>query len=85
MSDRGGLQTPYADAPCPTPGGGSSSGGTSGGFDLGEGSAKETENSMSGLPAQQTTVAVEGGPSGPGTQVAMPPVASPGTFKTDGV
>ena len=83
--DRSGLQTPYTDAVVPTPGGGSSSGGTSGGFDLGEGSAKETANTMSGLPATQTTVAVEGGPSGPGSQVPMPPVNSPGTFKADGV
>lgn len=83
--DRGGLQTPYSDAVVPTPGGGSSGGGTSGGFDMGEGSAKETANTMSGLPATQTTVSVEGGDPGPSGQVPMPPVASPGTFPTKGV
>lgn len=82
---RGALQTPYTDAVVPTPSGSPAGGGTTGGFDLGPGSAKETANSVSGLPAQQTTVAVEGGPSAPGTQVPMPPVNSPGTFPTRGV
>ena len=82
---REGLQTPYSDAACPTPGGTSDGGGTRGGFDLGEGTAKETANSMSGLPAQQTTVAVQGGDPGASGSVPMPPVASPGTFKAEGV
>lgn len=81
---RGPLQTTYDDAVVPTPGGEMAGGGTSGGFDLGDGTPKETPNS-SGLPLQVTTVALPGGPSGPGTQVPMPPVASPGTFKTGGV
>lgn len=85
MADRSGLQTPYSDAQCPTPGGQGAGGGTSGGFDMGMGSAKETANSMSGLPAQQTTVAVEGGDPGANGQVPMPPVNSPGTFPTRGV
>lgn len=85
MADRAGLQTPYSDAVVPTPGGSGSGGGTSGGFDLGAGSAKETANSMSGLPPQQTTVSVEGGDPGANGSVAMPPVASPGTFPTKGV
>jgi hypothetical protein len=82
---RGVLQTPYSEAAVPTPGGSMEGGGTTGGFDLGPGSAKESPNSVSGLPAQVTTVAVEGGPSGPGTQVPMPPVQSPGTFPSKGV
>lgn len=84
MPGRGDLQTLYNDAACPTPGGDSSGGGTSGGFAL-DGGAKETANSMSGMPAQQTTVEVSGGSNAPGSQVPMPPVASPGTFKAEAV
>jgi hypothetical protein len=77
---RGDLQTTYEDAVCPTPGGDATGGGTSGGVDLGPGTPKESPNSVSGLPAAQTTVALDGGPGANG-QVPMPPVASPGTLK----
>lgn len=76
---RGPLQTPYSDAPVPTPGGEPAGSATTGGFDLPGGAAKETRN-QSGLPAQVTTVGVTGDSAGPGTQVPMPPVASPGTL-----
>lgn len=85
MANRDGLQTPYDDAVCPTPSGSGDSGGTRGGFDLGEGTKKETENSVSGLPLQQTTVSPTGGDPGANGQVPMPPVASPGTIKAGGV
>lgn len=79
MAKRGDLQTPYDNAACPTPSGAMSGGGTSGGFDMPDGQ-KESANSVSGLPALQTTVALEGGDPGPSGQVPMPPVASPGTL-----
>lgn len=85
MADRSALQTPYDNAVVPTPGGSASGGGTSGGFNMGEGSAKETPNTVSGLPPLQTTVSVQGGDPGVGGSVPMPPVASPGTFKAEGV
>jgi hypothetical protein len=85
MADRGALQSTFSDAVCPTPGGSGAGGGTRGGFDIGAGSAKETANSMSGLPASQTTVSVEGGDPGANGQVPMPPVQSPGTFPARGV
>lgn len=79
--ERDGLQTPYDNAVAPTPGGGASgSGGTRGGVDLGEGSAKETAN-MSSLPPLETTVGLGEGDPGASGQVPMPPVASPGTIK----
>jgi len=81
MADRAGIQTPYDNAVCPTPSGSMDGGGTSGGFDLVDGQ-KETANSQSGLPMQPTTVALQGGDPGPGGQVDMPPVASPGTIHT---
>lgn len=77
------LQTPFTNPTCPTPGGAASDGvATSGGFDLGDGTQKETAN-MSGLPALPTTY--NPGDGTPGAQVAMPPVASPGTIPTKGV
>jgi len=87
MPSRGEIQTPYSGAVVPTPGGDASGGGgTSGGFDLpGGATPKETPNSMSGLPAQQTTVSLQGDDPGPSGQIPMPPVASPGTIKTEGV
>lgn len=81
MANRSGIQTPFDKAVCPTPSGAPSGGGTSGGFDLPDGQ-KETANSESGLPAQPTTVALQGGDPGPSGQVDMPPVASPGTIHT---
>ena len=81
MSMKGPLQTPFDEAVAPISDGSPAGGGTSGGFDLGAGSQSETPNSLSGLPLQPTTVAVEGAPSAPGTQVAWPPVDSPGTIQ----
>jgi len=79
------LHTPFKKAGVPTPSGDpAGDGGTVGGFDMGEG-GKETPNGMSGLPRQRTTFPVKGGASGPGEQVEMPPVKSPGTFKSGGV
>lgn len=77
MVDRGPLRTPFDDAQCPTPGGEPSGGAAmQGGFDLGPGSQKETPNSVSGLPTAVTTFDV--GPGSEASQVAEPPVASPG-------
>ena len=78
MSQRGPISTPYDEAVCPTPGGEPAGGGSSGGFDIGPGSAKAAPNSVSGLPNAVDTFDITGGvPS----QVEMPPIASPGTFK----
>jgi hypothetical protein len=78
------LQTPFEKAVASAPSGSpSGDGNTTGGFDLPGGAEKESANSMSGLPAQITTFGVTGGENGPGTQVDMPPVASPGTFQTE--
>jgi hypothetical protein len=79
MTNRGPLQTPFDDAVAPTPSGEPSGGGVTGGFELGVGTEKETPNSVSGLPAQLTTVNVGEG-SAPGSQVPMPSVDTPGTF-----
>lgn len=81
---RGDLQTPYRDAVMPTPSGSSSGNGTSGGFDFPDG-RKESPNSISGLPALQTTVNPGEGAPGVDTQIPMPPVESPGTIPTSGV
>lgn len=81
MADRGPIQTPFDNAVAPTPAGAPSAG-TSGGFDLVDGQ-KETANSQSGLPLQQTTMSLPGGDPGPSGQVDMPPVASPGTIHTE--
>ena len=80
MANRGGIQTPFDDAVAPTQDGASSTPGTSGGFDLGEGTLKETPNGVSGLPLQVTTVGLGDGDPGANRQVEMPPVASPGTI-----
>lgn len=77
----GDLQTPFSDAVAPVATGAQSGSGTSGGFDLGAGTPKETANSVSGLPAQVTTVGLGDGDPGAGGQVPMPPVASPGTIQ----
>ncbi len=78
----GPFQTPFDDAVVPTPSGSRDGGGTSGGFELGEGTEKESANSMSGLPAMNTTVDL-GGDDAPGAQAPMPDVASPGTIHAD--
>lgn len=78
MADRGPLQTPFEEAVASSPSGAPSGGGVTGGFEMGEGSQKETPNSLSGLPTQVTTFDVGEG-SARGTQVPMPPVSSPGT------
>ena len=65
----GDLQTPFTAPTCPTPTGAGDGGGTSGGFDMGEGSQKESSN-MSGLPALQTTV--NPGEGAPGSKAVAP-------------
>lgn len=77
----GDLQTPFSDPACPTPSGAAAGGGTSGGYDFVDG-RKETPN-MGEIPLLPTTVAVADGP-GANSQVAWPPVASPGTIPTGG-
>lgn len=79
----GDLQTPFTAPTCPTPSGAGNGGGTSGGFDMGDGSQKETAN-LSGLPPLQTTVNPGEGAPGVGAQIPMPPVASPGTIPSSG-
>ena len=66
----GDLKTPFENPACPTPGMGGNLGGTTGGADIPDG-RKETENSVTGLPAQQTTVGVADAP-GVGTVVDWP-------------
>ena len=78
MANKGPLQTPFEEAVAPIPSGAPDGSGTVGGFDLGEGTQKETPNTMSGLPLHPTTVDLGEG-SAPGSQVAWPPVDSPGT------
>ena len=78
------FQSPFDKAVAPVHDGApSGDGDTVGGFDLPGGAEKETPNSESGLPRQVTTFRLEGGDEGPDSQVEMPPVASPGTFKID--
>lgn len=77
---RGDIQTPFDNAVAPVSSGAMSGAGTSGGFDLGEGTQKETPNTVSGLPVQVTTVGLGEGDPGPSGQIPMPPVASPGTL-----
>lgn len=71
------LQTPFTSPACPTPGG-SPTGGVahSGGIDMADG-RPESPNS-SGLPPLPDTY--NPGPGTPGSQMPMPPVASPGTL-----
>ena len=80
MASRGPIQTPFDEAVAPTPSGVGDGGGTSGGFDMGEGSKSETENSMSGLPTQKTTFSPGDGDPGIGAQVPVGDISSPGTF-----
>jgi hypothetical protein len=80
MGNRGPLQTPFTEAIAPTASGAGDGGGTSGGFDLGEGSKSETPNSMSGLPAQKTTFSPGDGDPGINAQVPVGEISSPGTF-----
>lgn len=65
-----GLKSPYTNGACPTPGLEGNLGGTTGGADLTDGK-KESDNSVSGLPAQQTTVGLADAP-GVGSVVDWP-------------
>lgn len=78
MGMKGPLQTPFDEAVAPVHEGSPSGGGVTGGFELGVGTEKETPNALSGLPLQVTTYDLGDG-SAPGSQVAWPPVDSPGT------
>ncbi len=78
MAMKGPLQTPFDEAVAPVNDGNPSGGGVQGGFDLGEGTEKETPN-QSGLPTQVTTFDLGDG-SAPGSQVDWPSVDSPGTL-----
>lgn len=77
------LQSPFENPAMSAPSGAGDGIDVSGGYDLADGK-KESAN-LSALPPLPTTYDVQGG--GPGTfgQVDMPPVASPGTFKAEGV
>lgn len=77
----GDLQSPFENPIMGAPSGEMSGAGTSGGFDLGAGTPKETPNGVSGLPVQPTTVGLGDGDPGVNGQVPMPPVASPGTLQ----
>jgi hypothetical protein len=77
----GDIQTPFDEPVAPTSSGARDGGGTSGGFDLGADTPKETPNSVSGLPTQVTTFDLGTGDPGANGQVDMPPVASPGTIQ----
>lgn len=79
MAARDTIQTPFDEAVAPTSSGAPDGGGTSGGFELGEGTEKESPNSMSGLPAQRTTFDI-GGEGAPGSQADVPDISSPGTL-----
>lgn len=76
-SDKGLTGTPF-DAPiCNTPAPGeATTSALSGGFDLGEGSQKETAN-MSELPPVITLTDVKDGPAAGSTVAVDPGVASP--------
>lgn len=70
-----GIKTPY-DPPFPAPGLDGNLGGTAGGADLKDG-RKESENSVSGLPVQNTTVGLADAP-GVGSTVDWPEIAPMG-------
>lgn len=79
MSD---FKPTFQSPACPTPSGAATGGvAESGGLDLGPGTKYETEN-MSGLAKLPATY--NPGPGTPGSQVTMPPVASPGTIPSEG-
>ena len=53
-----------------------------GGAELGEGTQKESPNSMSGLPTQPDTYSLGGGDPGKGGTVPLPDLTTSRTIKT---
>jgi hypothetical protein len=75
------MQSPWADAPVPTPGTEGEISSTKGGFDLVDNAPKETPNSVSGLGLQPTTINMPDAP-GVGATVPVPDLTGriPGTI-----